>query len=110
MQKRSRNQIIYNYPSSDIPGIELEYNHQSLEPSNIEILRQEREELIKKKLIESQNEKIINKVKKINEDDKKPKKLFDPKHLTFDSNGKIINFHPFKLDKLQKEDQRKLYL
>ena len=103
VQKRSRNQIIYNYPSSDIPGIELEYNHQSLEPSNIEILRQEREELIKKKLIESQNEKIINKVKKINEDDKKPKKLFDPKHLTFDSNGKIINFHPFKLDKLQKE-------
>ena len=103
VQKRSRNQMIYNYPSSDIPGIELEYNHQSLEPSNIEILRQEREELIKKKLIESQNEKIINKVKKINEDDKKPKKLFDPKHLTFDSNGKIINFHPFKLDKLQKE-------
>ena len=103
VQKKSRKQIIFNYPSSDIPGIEQEYNHQSLEPSNIEILRQEREELIKKKLIESQNEKIINKVKKINEDDKKPKKLFDPKHLTFDSNGKIINFHPYKLDKLEKE-------
>ena len=103
VQKRSRNQLIFNYPSSDIPGIEQEYNHQSLEPSNIELLRQEREELIKKKLIESQNEKIINKVKKINDDDKKPKKLFDPKHLTFDSNGKIINFHPYKLEKLEKE-------
>ena len=103
VQKRSRNQIIFSYPSSDIPGIEQEYNHQSLEPSNIEVLRQEREELIKKKLLELKNEKIVNKVKKINDDDKKPKKLFDAKHLTFDSDGKIINFHPYKLDKLEKE-------
>ena len=103
VQKRSRNQIIFSYPSSDIPGIEQEYNHQSLEPSNIEMLRQEREELIKKKLLELKNEKIVNKVKKINDDDKKPKKLFDAKHLTFDSDGKIINFHPYKLDKLEKE-------
>ena len=103
VQKRSRNQILFSYPSSDIPGIEQEYNHQSLEPSNIEVLRQEREELIKKKLLELKNEKIVNKVKKINDDDKKPKKLFDAKHLTFDSDGKIINFHPYKLDKLEKE-------
>ena len=102
VQKRNRNQII-SFPSTDIPGIEQEYNHQSLEPTNIDILRQEREELIKKKLLESKSDKIVNKVKKTNDDDKKPKKLFDAKHLTFDSNGKIINFHPYKLEKLQKE-------
>ena len=102
VQKRNRNQII-SFPSTDIPGIEQEYNHQSLEPTNIDILRQEREELIKKKLLESKSDKIANKVKKANDDDKKPKKLFDAKHLTFDSNGKIINFHPYKLEKLQKE-------
>ena len=102
VQKRNRNQII-SFPSTDIPGIEQEYNHQSLEPTNIDILRQEREELIKKKLLESKSDKIANKVKKSNDDDKKPKKLFDAKHLTFDSNGKIINFHPYKLEKLQKE-------
>ena len=102
VQKRNRNQII-SFPSTDIPGIEQEYNHQSLEPTNIDILRQEREELIKKKLLESKSDKIANKVKKTNDDDKKPKKLFDAKHLTFDSNGKIINFHPYKLEKLQKE-------
>ena len=102
VQKRNRNQII-SFPSTDIPGIEQEYNHQSLEPTNIDILRQEREELIKKKLLESKSDKIVNKVIKTNDDDKKPKKLFDAKHLTFDSNGKIINFHPYKLEKLQKE-------
>ena len=63
VQKRNRNQII-SFPSTDIPGIEQEYNHQSLEPTNIDILRQEREELIKKKLLESKSDKIVNKVKK----------------------------------------------
>ena len=104
IQKKSRNNYLYNYPSVDIPGIEKEFNHQNLEPKNVDLLRQERQELIQKKLIESKAEKIINKVKKSNEDnDKRPKKLFDAKHLTFDSNGNIINFHQYKLDKLKKE-------
>ena len=102
--KRGRNTIIFNYPSTDIPGIEQEFNHQNLEPSNIDTLRQEREEFIKKKLNESKTEKNINKVRKANnENSKGPKKIFDAKHLTFDSNGNIINFHPYKLDKLKKE-------
>ena len=33
----------------------------------------------------------------------KVKKIFDSKHLTFDSNGNIINFKPYKLDRLKKE-------
>ena len=104
VQKRGRNTIIFNYPYIDIPGIEQEFNHQNLEPSNIDTLRQEREEFIKKKLIESKTEKNINKVRKANnENSKGPKKIFDSKHLTFDSNGNIINFHPYKLDKLKKE-------
>ena len=102
--KRGRNTIIFNYPSTDIPGIDQEFNHHNLEPSNIDTLRQEREEFIKKKLIESKTEKNINKIKKANnENSKGPKKVFDAKHLTFDSNGNIINFHPYKLDKLKKE-------
>ena len=104
IHKKSRNNFLVNYPSVDIPGIEKEFNHHNLEPKNVDLLRQEREELIQKKLMESKAEKIINKVKKNNEEnDKKPKKLFDAKHLTFDSNGNIINFHQYKLDKLKKE-------
>ena len=96
--------MISIYPSIDIPGVEQEYNHDSLEPSNVELLRQERQEAIQKKLIEMKNEKVINKTKKnIIDNDKKPKKIFDTKHLTFDSNGNIINFHPYKLDNLKKE-------
>ena len=102
--KKSKYALIFNYPSVDIPGIEQEYNHHNLEPPNVDQLRQEREELIQKKLTELKTEKIINKMRKTNDDnDKRPKKIFDPKHLTFDSNGNIINFHPYKLDKLKKE-------
>ena len=102
--KKSRNSMIFIYPSTDIPGVEQEYNHDSLEPSNVELLRQERQEAIQKKLIEMKNEKVMNKTKKnIIDNDKKPKKIFDNKHLTFDSNGNIINFHPYKLDNLKKE-------
>ena len=102
--KKSRNTMISIYPSIDIPGVEQEYNHDSLEPSNVELLRQERQEAIQKKLIEMKNEKVMNKTKKnIIDNDKKPKKIFDNKHLTFDSNGNIINFHPYKLDNLKKE-------
>ena len=104
LTKKGRNQIMVNYPSVDIPGIEQEYNHHYLEPSNIDILRHEREEAIQKRLIELKSEKVNNKIKKFNEDnDKKPKKIFDSKHLTFDSNGNIINFKPYKLDRLKKE-------
>ena len=104
LTKKGRNQIMVNYPSVDIPGIEQEYNHHYLEPSNIDILRHEREEAIQKRLIELKSEKVNNKIKKFNEDnDKKPKKIFDAKHLTFDSNGNIINFKPYKLDRLKKE-------
>ena len=104
LTRRNRNSMIVNYPSVDIPGLEQEFDHQNLEPSNVELLRQERDELIKKKIIEEKAEKIINKAKRVNNDnDKKPKKILDTKHLTFDSNGNIINFHPYKLDKLKKE-------
>ena len=102
--KKSRNINLNIYPSMDIPGVEQEYNHDNLEPQNVDILRKERQEAIQKKLLEIKNEKIINKVKKNNNDnDKRPKKIFDAKHLTFDSNGNIINFHPYKLDSLKKE-------
>ena len=104
ISKKTKNSMLLIYPSIDIPGVEQEYNHHNLEPSNVELLRQEREELIKKKLIELKTEKNNNKIRKINDDnDKKPKRIIDTKHLTFDSNGNIINFKPYKLDKLKKE-------
>jgi hypothetical protein len=102
--KKNKYALIFSFPSVDIPGVEQEYNHHNLEPSNIDLLRQEREELIQKKLTELKTEKVINKLRKTNDNnDKRPKKIFDANHLTFDSNGNIINFHPYKLDKLKKE-------
>lgn len=102
--KKNKYALIFSFPSVDIPGVEQEYNHHNLEPSNIDLLRQEREELIQKKLTELKTEKVINKIRKTNDNnDKRPKKIFDANHLTFDSNGNIINFHPYKLDKLKKE-------
>ena len=41
--------IMVEFPSEDIPGIETEFKHDIYEPSNIHILRKDKEEEIKNK-------------------------------------------------------------
>ena len=104
IKKKGKNVPILDYPFSDIPGVEEEFNHDNLEPPNIEFLRREREELIQKRIIENKIKESQNKVVKPKEDtDKVKKKLIDTNRLTFDSNGNIIHFRPYKLDNLTKD-------
>ena len=92
------------YPFEDIPNIEEEFNFEKYDIPNIEILRKDFEEsLIKKeqerKRQKREEEKARRKKKESNE--KKVTKLFDSNRLTFDSNGKIISFRPYKTDNLK---------
>ena len=104
IKKKGKNIPIADYPFSDIPGVEEEYNHDNYEPQNVEFLRREREELIQKKIIENKLKETTNKViKPIEENDKIRKKLRDTNRLTFDSNGNIIHFRPYKIDNLSKD-------
>ena len=104
VKKKGKNVPIADYPFSDIPGVEEEYNHDNFEPKNVEFLRREREELIQKKIIENKLKENSNKVIKPTEDnDKIKKKLIDTNRLTFDSNGNIIHFRPYKLDNLSRD-------
>ena len=104
IKKKGKNVPILDYPFSDIPGVEEEFNHDNLEPPNIEFLRREREEINQKKIIENKIKESQNKVVKPKEEtDKVKKKLIDTNRLTFDSNGNIIHFRPYKLDNLTKD-------
>ena len=64
IKKKGKNVPIADYPFSDIPGVEEEYNHDNYEPQNVEFLRREREELIQKKIIENKIKETSNKVMK----------------------------------------------
>ena len=104
IKKKGKNVPIADYPFSDIPGVEEEYNHDNYEPQNVEFLRREREELIQKKIIENKLKETSNKVMKpIEENEKIKKKLIDTNRLTFDSNGNIIHFRPYKIDNLSRD-------
>ena len=90
-----------NLPSYDIPNIFEDYNHDRLAPVNVEYLRREREELIIKRLNEIKLKEAEKKiVKKNDEVEKVKKKLIDTNRLTFDSNGNIIHFRPYKFDNI----------
>ena len=104
VKKKGKNIPLEDFPFSDIPGVEDEYNHDNFEPQNVEFLRREREELIQKKLNEIKLKEISNKIiKPIEDNEKVKKKLIDTNRLTFDSNGNIIHFRPYKIDNLSKD-------
>ena len=104
IKKKGGKTPIADYPYSDIPGVEEEYNHDHFEPQNVEFLRREREELIQKRIIENKLKESSNKTIKPTEDNERiKKKLIDTNRLTFDSNGNIIHFRPYKLDSLMKD-------
>ena len=98
--------VMVEFPSEDIPGIETEFKHDIYEPSNIHILRKDKEEEIKNKEKEIKlNKDKGNALKKKEEIEKliKNVKTIDSNKFTFDSNGKIISFKAYKLDNLSKD-------
>ena len=98
--------VMVEFPSEDIPGIETEFKHDIYEPSNIHILRKDKEEEIKNKEKEIKlNKDKGNALKKKEEIEKliKNVKTIDSNKFTFDSNGKIISFKTYKLDNLSKD-------
>jgi len=103
-----KNQM-FNFPSSDIPEYDAEFNHDVYDPPNIGILRKEKEIEIKIKEKEAkQREHMLKMAKKKEEEEKlrqnkKINKPIDSRKFTFDSNGIIIKFKQYKLDKLTKD-------
>ena len=103
-----KNQM-FNFPSSDIPEYDAEFNHDVYDPPNIGILRKEKEQEIKIKEKEAkQREQMLKMAKKKEEEEKlrqnkKMNKPIDSRKFTFDSNGIIIKFKQYKLDKLTKD-------
>ena len=98
--------VMVEFPSEDIPGIETEFKHDIYEPSNIHLLRKDKEEEIKNKEKEIKlNKDKGNALKKKEEIEKliKNVKTIDSNKFTFDSNGKIISFKAYKLDNLSKD-------
>ena len=98
--------VMVDFPSEDIPGIETEFKHDIYEPSNVHILRKDKEEEIKNKEKEIKlNKDKGNALKKKEEIEKliKNVKTIDSNKFTFDSNGKIISFKAYKLDNLSKD-------
>jgi hypothetical protein len=100
---------MFNFPSSDIPGYDEEFNHEAYDPPNIEKLRKEKDQEIKIKEKErKQREEMLKMAKKKEEEEKlkqtkKKDKPIDSRKFTFDSNGMIIKFKQYKLDKLTKD-------
>ena len=106
LTKGSKKIQFVNFPSFDIPNIEKEFNHEEFEPKNINKLRMEREEEIKRKAREAklkEEEKKIIKKKDDSEKINKKVKQLDSNKFTFDSNGKIISFKQYKFDNLSKD-------
>ena len=95
-----------DFPSLDIPDIEKEFIHEEYDPPNIDKLRKEIEEEIKKKEREKKIQIDALKLAKKKEDSEKINKKIKPldsNKYTFDSNGQIMSFKQYKLDNLTKD-------
>lgn len=115
--KRPKKEPIPEMVHKEIPCKEKEYNHEKYDPPDINFLRKEKQEEIIKKEIEerknARNKKIIN-ISQIDNnknmdtfntfiDTHTKLKMSDSNKYSFDSNGKIINFKPIKIDALIKD-------
>ena len=106
IRKKVKKVQMVNFPSMDIPGIENEFMHEVFDPPNIDKLRKERDDEIKKKEKEKKMQIEAIKIAKKKDDNEKINKRVKPldsNKYTFDSNGKIINFKQYKLDSLMKD-------
>ena len=109
--KKPKKDPVLEMKNKEIPGIEKEYNFEKYDPPDVKLLRKEKQdEIIRKEIEERKNAKIkklVNSSKNENTDnfiDTKTKiKMFDSNKFSFDSNGKIINFKPIKIDSFIKD-------
>jgi len=104
INKNSKKQPILPLNFIEIPDIEKEFNFDKYSPPEVESLRKEIEEEKMRKEKEAKKKAIIKKITINNEnnDDNKTK-IIDSNKLTFDSNGKIINFKPIKIETLSRD-------
>ena len=111
INKRPKKEPIPEMNHKEIPGIEKDYNHDKYDPPEVNFLRKEKlEEIIKKEIEErknAKNKKLVNNSQNENNDNfneiNTKIKMFDSNKFSFDSNGKIINFKPIKMDALIKD-------
>ena len=107
INKNSKKQPILAMNFKEIPGIEKEFDFDKYLPPDVEELRKEIEEEKIRKEKEEKKKVIINKITINNnenaENNENKLKIIDSNKLTFDSNGKIINFKPIKIETLSKD-------
>ena len=106
INKKNKRVQMVNFPSMDIPGIENEFTHEVYDPPDINKLRKERDDEIKKKEREKKLQIEALKIAKKKDDNEKINKRIKPldsNKYTFDSNGKIISFKQYKIDNLMKD-------
>ena len=97
---------IFDFSSEDIPDIQTEFNYDKYDPPNVDFLRQEFERELKDK--EEINKILtLNKITNLRRGSIVKPKMFDSDKLTFDSDGKIINFKQININSLA-NDFRKL--
>ena len=94
-KKEAKNQIFSNFKVYDIPNFK---NIPYEEPKDYQKLRENFEKEKLKKLEQLRKEKEKEKRKKLNIFNFANKKDFDSKKYTFDSNGQVIQYHPYKLE------------
>ena len=94
-KKEAKNQIFSNFKVYDIPNFK---NIPYEEPKDYQKLRENFEKEKLKKLEQLRKEKKKEKRKKLNIFNFANKKDFDSKKYTFDSNGQVIQYHPYKLE------------
>ena len=99
-KKESKNQIFSNFKVYDIPNFK---NIPFEEPRDYQKLREIFEKEKIKKLEELKKEKEKEKRKKLSIFNFTNKKDFDSKKYTFDSNGQVIQYHPYKLHIISNE-------
>ena len=104
INKKSKKQPILPLNYKEIPDIEKEFDFDKFSPPEVNRLRKEIEEEKIRKEKEAKKKAIIKKITINNENNDDNKiKIIDSNKLTFDSNGKIINFKPIKIDTLSRD-------
>ena len=104
---RLKKKQILSMNYEEIPDLENELNSEEYSPPEVESLRKE---IVKGKIRKEKEEKkqaLIRKMSTINNTDENifenDKRIIDSNKLTFDSNGEIISFKPFKIETLSKD-------
>ena len=103
LNKKSKKQPILPLKYKDIPESEGDFNLEKYSPPGVDNLRKQFEEEKIKKEKESKKKAYLKKAT-INENNFTDNlKIIDSDKLTFDSNGKIINFKPIRLEELSRD-------